>query len=237
LASQRSYAIVRNGCCNNWRNDPQRLEAIVYSTKNCVDCDMVKQMADRQLDVAFEVRDVMTSRKPTSDAVEQLRFSSACRSRWSADKAVKGFQPDELEEAAEPFIVTTRMKQPWLCQSRKRGKAMVFLKSYQQGAFGRNPRERRKCAALPLHGILCQRYGPLSCTPGFDPKEEAYISARSMRHAGFSPCNLRPAGDGREIVGIDPADNRVRQLQYRLSGLPAGAVSTLLWQRADPRSG
>ncbi|UFJ61422.1 5'-methylthioadenosine/adenosylhomocysteine nucleosidase [Brevibacillus sedimenti] len=89
LASQRSYAIVS-----------RMLRAmtpgvIVYSTKNCIDCDMVKQWLTAK-GVAFEVRDVMTSRA-YQEEVERFGFMGVPVT-VVGDKAVKGFQPDELEK-------------------------------------------------------------------------------------------------------------------------------------------
>ncbi|USG67192.1 5'-methylthioadenosine/adenosylhomocysteine nucleosidase [Brevibacillus ruminantium] len=89
LASERSYAIVR-----------QMLRAmtpavIVYSTKNCIDCDMVKNWLTAK-GLRFEVRDVMTSRA-YQEEVERFGFMGVPVT-VVGEKAVKGFQPVELEQ-------------------------------------------------------------------------------------------------------------------------------------------
>lgn len=90
LASKRSYAIVRNMLTSK-----QASEVIVYSTKNCVDCDMVKQWLSAK-GIAFEVRDVMTSRA-YQEEVERFGFMGVPVT-VVGDKAVKGFQPAELQQ-------------------------------------------------------------------------------------------------------------------------------------------
>ncbi|GAA4717246.1 5'-methylthioadenosine/adenosylhomocysteine nucleosidase [Brevibacillus fulvus] len=92
LAARRSFAIVQSML--------QQLGAnvIVYSTQNCVDCEIVKKWL-KEKGVAFEVRDVMTS-KQYQEEVERFGFMgvpvTVC-----GDKAVKGFQPNELEKLLE----------------------------------------------------------------------------------------------------------------------------------------
>lgn len=91
LASERSYAIVRSMLTATSKTP----EVIVYSTKNCVDCDMVKQWLTAK-GVAFEVRDVMTSRA-YQEEVERFGFMGVPVT-VAGEKAVKGFQPSELEQ-------------------------------------------------------------------------------------------------------------------------------------------
>ncbi|MED1723665.1 5'-methylthioadenosine/adenosylhomocysteine nucleosidase [Brevibacillus parabrevis] len=93
LASQRSYAIVRNMLLSDAGSSEPGV--IVYSTKNCVDCDMVKQWLTAK-GISFEVRDVMTSRAYQED-VERFGFMGVPVT-VVGDKAVKGFAPAELEE-------------------------------------------------------------------------------------------------------------------------------------------
>ncbi|MET3287894.1 UNVERIFIED_CONTAM: glutaredoxin-like protein NrdH [Brevibacillus sp. OAP136] len=70
-------------------------QAIVYSTKGCVECDMVKQMLTTQ-GIPFEVRDVMTSAE-YRDEVEKFGFMGVPVTVIDG-KAVKGFVPDELNK-------------------------------------------------------------------------------------------------------------------------------------------
>ncbi len=69
-------------------------QVIVYSTKGCVDCDLVKQYLT-QAGVPFEVRDVM-EKAEYRDAVEQFGFLGVPVT-VVGDKAMKGFNPDELK--------------------------------------------------------------------------------------------------------------------------------------------
>lgn len=92
LASQRSYAIVRNMLTS--AVGASQPGVIVYSTKNCVDCDMVKQWLTAK-GISFEVRDVMTSRV-YQEEVERFGFMGVPVT-VVGDKAVKGFAPAELE--------------------------------------------------------------------------------------------------------------------------------------------
>lgn len=89
LASQRSYAIVKRMLA------AMSPAVIVYSTKNCVDCDMVKQWLTAN-GIAFEVRDVMTSRAYQKE-VERFGFMGVPVT-VVGEKAVKGFQPEELKQ-------------------------------------------------------------------------------------------------------------------------------------------
>ncbi|MFY0544595.1 5'-methylthioadenosine/adenosylhomocysteine nucleosidase [Brevibacillus sp. H7] len=89
LASQRSYAIVASMLRN------MSPAVIVYSTKNCVDCNLVKEWLTAK-GIAFEVRDVMTSRA-YQEEVERLGFMGVPVT-VAGGKAVKGYQPDELEK-------------------------------------------------------------------------------------------------------------------------------------------
>lgn len=91
LASERSYAIVRNML----KATTGAPDAIVYSTKNCVDCSLVKDWLTAK-GVTFEVRDVMTSRA-YQEEVERFGFMGVPVT-VVGDKAVKGFAPSELEE-------------------------------------------------------------------------------------------------------------------------------------------
>ncbi|MGG4456003.1 5'-methylthioadenosine/adenosylhomocysteine nucleosidase [Brevibacillus porteri] len=93
LASQRSYAIVRNMLTASQASTAAGV--IVYSTKNCVDCDMVKNWLTAK-GVSFEVRDVMTSRA-YQEEVERFGFMGVPVT-VVGDNAVKGFAPSELEE-------------------------------------------------------------------------------------------------------------------------------------------
>ncbi|MGO0062295.1 glutaredoxin family protein [Brevibacillus fluminis] len=70
-------------------------QAIVYSTKGCIECDMVKQMLTTQ-GIPFEVRDVMTSAE-FRDEVEKFGFLGVPVTVIDG-KAVKGFVPDELNK-------------------------------------------------------------------------------------------------------------------------------------------
>ncbi|WP_421617622.1 5'-methylthioadenosine/adenosylhomocysteine nucleosidase [Brevibacillus sp. TJ4] len=89
LASQRSYEIIRNMLA------PEAAEVIVYSTQNCIDCNMVKQWLTAK-GVSFEVRDVMTSRA-YQEEVERFGFMGVPVT-VKGEKAVKGFHPGELEQ-------------------------------------------------------------------------------------------------------------------------------------------
>ncbi|MGG4498336.1 5'-methylthioadenosine/adenosylhomocysteine nucleosidase [Brevibacillus reuszeri] len=91
LASERSYAIVRNML----KATSQDSGVIVYSTKNCVDCNLVKEWLKAK-GIAFEVRDVMTSRA-YQEEVERFGFMGVPVT-VVGDKAVKGYAPSELEE-------------------------------------------------------------------------------------------------------------------------------------------
>ncbi|MGG1663457.1 5'-methylthioadenosine/adenosylhomocysteine nucleosidase [Brevibacillus sp. NRS-1366] len=91
LASERSYAIVRNML----KATAGAPDAIVYSTKNCVDCNLVKEWLTAK-GVSFEVRDVMTSRT-YQEEVERFGFMGVPVT-VVGDKAVKGFAPSELEQ-------------------------------------------------------------------------------------------------------------------------------------------
>ncbi|WP_232699858.1 glutaredoxin family protein [Brevibacillus daliensis] len=70
-------------------------QVIVYSTKGCVDCELVKQLLDEK-QVPYEVRDVMTSRT-YQEEVEQFGFMGVPVTVVEG-KAIKGYQPDELLE-------------------------------------------------------------------------------------------------------------------------------------------
>lgn len=90
LASQRSFAIVSKMLVDA----KDSADVIVYSTKNCIDCNLVKQWLTAK-GVNFEVRDVMTSRA-YQEEVERFGFMGVPVTVLG-DKAVKGFQPSELE--------------------------------------------------------------------------------------------------------------------------------------------
>jgi adenosylhomocysteine nucleosidase len=92
LAAQRSFEIVRHMLA------AEEAEVIVYSTKNCIDCNMVKQWLTER-GVKFEVRDVMTSRA-WQEEVERFGFMGVPVT-VKGEKAVKGFQPSELERLLE----------------------------------------------------------------------------------------------------------------------------------------
>lgn len=89
LASKRSFEMVTKIL--------PHLEAapsvIVYSTQGCVDCDLVKKLLTEK-EIAFEVRDVMAKRE-YQEAVEQFGFMGVPVT-VVGDKAVKGYQPDEI---------------------------------------------------------------------------------------------------------------------------------------------
>ncbi|MFD2370863.1 5'-methylthioadenosine/adenosylhomocysteine nucleosidase [Brevibacillus sp. GCM10020057] len=91
LASERSYAIVRKMLAAMKETAP----VIVYSTQNCIDCNLVKQWLTAK-GLAFEVRDVMTSRA-YQEEVERFGFMGVPVT-VVGDKAVKGYQPQELEQ-------------------------------------------------------------------------------------------------------------------------------------------
>jgi len=91
LASERSYAIVRKMLAAAKEAAP----VIVYSTQNCVDCNLVKQWLTAK-GLSFEVRDVMTSRA-YQEEVERFGFMGVPVT-VVGDKAVKGYQPQELEQ-------------------------------------------------------------------------------------------------------------------------------------------
>lgn len=89
LASGRSFAIVGKMLA---RLAP---EVIVYSTKGCIDCELVKKWLTEK-GIAFEVRDVMTSRA-YQEEVERFGFMGVPVT-VVGEKAFKGFHPDELEK-------------------------------------------------------------------------------------------------------------------------------------------
>ncbi|NGQ97255.1 5'-methylthioadenosine/adenosylhomocysteine nucleosidase [Brevibacillus sp. SYP-B805] len=89
LASQRSYAIVVNMLRH------LAAGAIVYSTQGCIECDMVKKWLTEK-GIAFEVRDVMASRA-YQEEVERFGFLGVPVT-VVGEKAVKGFDPQELEK-------------------------------------------------------------------------------------------------------------------------------------------
>lgn len=70
-------------------------QAIVYSTKGCIECDMVKKMLTTE-GVPFEVRDVMTNAE-YRDEVEKFGFLGVPVTVIDG-KAVKGFVPEELNK-------------------------------------------------------------------------------------------------------------------------------------------
>lgn len=94
LASERSYAIVKNMLASI----KPAADVIVYSTKNCIDCNLVKQWLTAK-GVTFEVRDVMTSRA-YQEEVERFGFMGVPVT-VKGNKAVKGYQPAELEALME----------------------------------------------------------------------------------------------------------------------------------------
>lgn len=69
-------------------------KAIVYSTANCFECDLVKQMLTKE-NIEFEVRDVLSS-KEYQKTVEGYGFLGVPVT-VIGDKAIKGLTP-ELEE-------------------------------------------------------------------------------------------------------------------------------------------
>jgi adenosylhomocysteine nucleosidase len=89
LASKRSYEIVARMLA---KMGPA---VIVYSTQNCVDCNLVKEWLTAK-GVSFEARDVMTSRA-YQEEVERFGFMGVPVT-VAGGKAVKGYQPDELEK-------------------------------------------------------------------------------------------------------------------------------------------
>ncbi|MDF2681109.1 MAG: 5-methylthioadenosine/adenosylhomocysteine nucleosidase [Brevibacillus sp.] len=93
LASQRSYVIVRNMLTAG--SEREAAKVIVYSTQNCIDCNLVKQWLTAK-GISFEVRDVMTSRD-YQEEVERFGFMGVPVT-VIGDKAVKGYQPAELEQ-------------------------------------------------------------------------------------------------------------------------------------------
>ena len=71
---------------------------IVYSTKDCIECNIVKQMLTDE-GVTFEVRDVMTSRE-YQEEVEKFGFLGVPVTVID-DQAVKGFDHTELKKLIE----------------------------------------------------------------------------------------------------------------------------------------
>lgn len=92
LAAQRSYAIVTEMLK---RLAPQPASVIVYSTKGCSDCELVKSYLEEK-GVAYEVRDVM-ERQEYRDEVERFGFLGVPVT-VVGKKAVKGYNPAELEQ-------------------------------------------------------------------------------------------------------------------------------------------
>ncbi|TWI59085.1 glutaredoxin family protein [Halalkalibacter nanhaiisediminis] len=72
-------------------------QVIVYSTQDCIECNMVKQMLTRE-GIPFEVRDVMTS-EVYQQEVEKFGYMGVPVTVVE-DQAVKGFVP-ELENLIE----------------------------------------------------------------------------------------------------------------------------------------
>ncbi|GAA0356525.1 glutaredoxin family protein [Bacillus horti] len=70
---------------------------IVYSTKNCVECDAVKQYLTTE-GYPFEVRDVLSSEEYQAE-VEKFGFLGVPVT-VVGEKAIKGFNPD-LEKLVE----------------------------------------------------------------------------------------------------------------------------------------
>ncbi len=87
LASHRSYEMVTRMLK---KLSP---EVIVYSTKGCIECDMVKKLLAEK-SISFEVRDVMEKRE-YQEEVERFGFMGVPVT-VVGDKAVKGYQPEEL---------------------------------------------------------------------------------------------------------------------------------------------
>lgn len=69
-------------------------KVIVYSTQNCVECDVVKQWLTKE-EVPFEVRDVLASPEYQAE-VEKFGFLGV-PVIVVGDKAVKGFNPDLVQ--------------------------------------------------------------------------------------------------------------------------------------------
>ncbi|MGD8192298.1 5'-methylthioadenosine/adenosylhomocysteine nucleosidase [Brevibacillus ginsengisoli] len=87
LASERSFEMVV-------KIVPKLAPSvIVYSTKGCVDCELVKKLLAEK-GISFEVRDVMEKRE-YQEAVEKFGFMGVPVT-VAGDKAVKGYQPEEL---------------------------------------------------------------------------------------------------------------------------------------------
>lgn len=72
--------------------------AIVYSTKGCIECDMVKKMLDEK-SVTYEVRDVMSSSQ-YQEEVEAFGFMGVPVTVVNG-KAVKGYQPEDILQMLE----------------------------------------------------------------------------------------------------------------------------------------
>ncbi len=66
-------------------------QVIVYSTKDCIECNMVKQMLTEE-GIPFEVRDVMTSEVYQKE-VESFGYMGVPVTVLG-NVAVKGFNPD-----------------------------------------------------------------------------------------------------------------------------------------------
>ncbi|RNA67973.1 glutaredoxin family protein [Alteribacter keqinensis] len=77
-------------------------QVIVYSTQNCVECDIVKQML-KENNIDFEVRDVMSSREYQKE-VEGFGIMGVPVTVFEGE-AVKGMNP-ELQTLVEKIKQT-----------------------------------------------------------------------------------------------------------------------------------
>lgn len=89
LAAKRSHHIVMSML------EKLAPAVIVYSTKGCIDCELVKTYL-KEKGIDFAVRDVMTSRA-YQEEVERFGFMGVPVT-VVGDKAFKGYHPDELEK-------------------------------------------------------------------------------------------------------------------------------------------
>lgn len=68
-------------------------QIIVYTTKDCIECNMVKQMLS-QLNIAFEVKDVSDNLRYQSE-VESLGFLGVPVT-VIGNAVIKGYRPEEI---------------------------------------------------------------------------------------------------------------------------------------------
>jgi glutaredoxin-like protein NrdH len=77
-------------------------QVIVYSTQDCIECNMVKQMLTQE-GIPFEVRDVLANPE-YQEEVEKFGFLGVPVT-VVADQAVKGYNPTELKKLLEQVAI------------------------------------------------------------------------------------------------------------------------------------